>query len=170
MILKSKRVVALVAFAVVLAVSVPAIAEWNKGLEAYNRKDFAAAATEFEEVTKTNPDYAGGFYMLGLCQRSLGQLSPAVANLRKAVEIDQRVASEEGKAPNASYAVGLAQALLQAQQYQEAYNLLKPMSLGSIDARYRSNYALLFAQAATKTNRNGEAIQVLNSQKLSAIH
>jgi tetratricopeptide (TPR) repeat protein len=33
-----------------------------------------------------------------------------------------------------------------------------------MDAQYRSSYALLFAQAATKTNRPDEAIQVLNTQ------
>jgi tetratricopeptide (TPR) repeat protein len=160
----SRKMVVPVALVAALAVAVPAIAEWNKGLEAYNAKNYAAAATEFEEVTKTNPDYAGGFYMLGLCQRSLGQISPAVANLRKAVEIDNKAAADEGRAANASYSVGLAQALLQAKQYQDAYSLLKPMSISSMDARYRSSYALLFAQAATKTNRGGEAIQVLSGQ------
>jgi tetratricopeptide (TPR) repeat protein len=138
-----------------LVAALPAHAEWNKGLEAYNKKDWANAVKEFEEVTKTNPDYAGGYYMLGVSQRAAGQLSPAIASLRKAVELD---------GSQASYKIALGQALLQGRQYQNAYALLQPLSLSSIEAGHRSNYALLFAQAATKTNRPGEAIGVLTTQ------
>ncbi len=138
-----------------LAAALPAHAEWNKGLEAYKTKDWATAVKEFEEVTKTNPDYAGAYYMLGVSQRALGQLSPAIASLRKSVELD---------GSQASYKIALGQALLQADQYQNAYELLKPLSMSSMDASHRSSYALLFAQAATKTNRPGEAISVLTTQ------
>jgi tetratricopeptide (TPR) repeat protein len=64
----------------------------------------------------------------------------------------------------ASYKIALGQALLQADQYQNAYELLKPLSMSSMEASHRSSYALLFAQAATKTNRPGEAISVLTTQ------
>jgi tetratricopeptide (TPR) repeat protein len=140
---------------VLLAAVIPAHAEWNKGLEAYKAKDWATAVKEFEEVTKTNPDYAGAYYMLGVSQRALGQLSPAIASLRKAVELD---------GAQSSYKIALGQALLQAEQFQKAYELLKPLSISSVDAANRTNYALLFAQAATKTNRQTEAISVLNAQ------
>jgi len=147
--------IAVAATVLLLAVAVPAHAEWNKGLEAYNKKDWATAVKEFEEVTKTNPDYAGAYYMLGVSQRALGQLSPAIASLRKAVELD---------GGQASYKIALGQALLQAERYQNAYELLKPLNMSAMDASLRSNYALLFAQAATKTNRSGEAISVLTTQ------
>ena len=150
-----RRLAGLVALLLAVAVAVPAAAEWNKGLEAYNKRDYATAAKEFEEVTKTNPDYPGGFYMLGLCQRSLGNLSPALASLRKAVDLDPA---------NASYKVGLGQAQLQAERFQDAYTTLKGVDMGSMEAKYRSSYALLFAQAATKTNRPAEAIQILTTQ------
>jgi tetratricopeptide (TPR) repeat protein len=151
----SRAAIAGAAAFLLLAAVLPAHAEWNKGLEAYNKKDWANAVKEFEEVTKTNPDYAGGYYMLGVSQRAAGQLSPAIASLRKAVELD-------GSQP--SYKIALGQALLQADQYQSAYELLKPLSMSSMEASYRSSYALLFAQAATKTNRPGEAISVLTTQ------
>jgi tetratricopeptide (TPR) repeat protein len=143
------------AAALLLAAALPAHAEWNKGLEAYKTKDWATAVKEFEEVTKTNPDYAGAYYMLGVSQRALGQLSPAIASLRKSVELD---------GSQASYKIALGQALLQADQYQNAYELLKPLSMSSMEATHRTSYALLFAQAATKTNRPGEAIGVLTTQ------
>jgi tetratricopeptide (TPR) repeat protein len=144
-----------VAASLLLLAAAAAHAEWNKGLEAYKQKDWATAVKEFEEVTKTNPDYAGGYYMLGVSQRALNQLSPAISSLRKAVELD---------GSQSSYKIALAQAMSQAGQYQNAYQVLKPLSLSSIDASNRSSYALLFAQAATKTNRAGEAINVLNAQ------
>ncbi|MEJ2187881.1 MAG: tetratricopeptide repeat protein [Acidobacteriota bacterium] len=150
-----RATVAAATLVLLLAASVPAHAEWNKGLEAYKNKDWATAVKEFEEVTKTNPDYAGGYYMLGVSQRAAGQLSPALASLRKAVELD---------GSQSSYKLALAQALLQAKQYQDAYSLLKPLNISSLEAAHRSTYALLFAQAATKTNRPGEAISVLGGQ------
>jgi tetratricopeptide (TPR) repeat protein len=151
----SRATIAGAAALLLLAAALPAHAEWNKGLEAYKKKDWANAVKEFEEVTKTNPDYAGAYYMLGVSQRALGQLSPAIASLRKAVELD---------GSQASYKIALGQALLQANQYQNAYELLKPLSMSSMDASHRSSYALLFAQAATKTNRPGEAVSVLTTQ------
>jgi tetratricopeptide (TPR) repeat protein len=151
----SRATIAGAAALLLLAAALPAHAEWNNGLEAYKKKDWATAVKEFEEVTKTNPDYAGAYYMLGVSQRALGQLSPAIASLRKSVELD-------GSQP--SYKIALGQALLQADQYQNAYELLKPLSMSSMDASHRSSYALLFAQAATKTNRPGEAIGVLTTQ------
>ncbi len=151
----SRAAIAGAVASIILAATVTAHAEWNKGLEAYKQKDWANAVKEFEEVTKTNPDYAGGYYMLGASQRAFGQLSPAIASLRKAVELD---------GSQASYKIALGQALLQANQYQNAYELLKPLNLSSMDASHRSSYALLFAQAATKTNRPGEAIGVLTTQ------
>ena len=151
----SRATIAGAAALLLLAAALPAHAEWNKGLEAYKTKDWATAVKEFEEVTKTNPDYAGAYYMLGVSQRALGQLSPAIASLRKSVELD-------GSQP--SYKIALGQALLQADQYQNAYELLKPLSMSSMEASHRTSYALLFAQAATKTNRPGEAIGVLTTQ------
>ncbi len=114
----SRATVAVVAVILLLVAAAPVQAEWNKGLEAYKNKDWATAVKEFEEVTKTNPDYAGAYYMLGVSQRALGQLSPAIASLRKAVELD---------GSQASYKIALSQALLQANQFQNAYEVLKPL-------------------------------------------
>jgi len=137
----------------------PVYAEWNKGLEAYKAKNYGAAATEFEEVTKTNPDYVGGFYMLGLCQRAQNNLSAAIGNLRKAVELDAA-----NETPDPRYRIALAQALNQANQFSEAYTTLKALDFNKLPASYRSSYALLFAGAANKTNRAGEAVPILNAQ------
>jgi len=146
----------LAVLAVLLAmVSGPAFAGWEKGVAAFQKKDYRTAVAEFTEVTKTNPDYAGGYYMLGLAQSQLGQTSQALGNLRKAVELDGN---------NLQYKVALAQVLVQARQYNDAYGLLKKVNPSKLAARQKSLYALLFARAATKTNRPNEAIQVLEQQ------
>lgn len=146
-------VLAVVALLVMTAA--PVAAEWTKGTEAFRAKDWATATKEFAEVTQTNPDYAGAYYMLGLSQSNQGKLSQALANLRKAVELD---------AANSSFKVALGQALLQAKQFSESYSTLKGVSPDSLQAAHRSGFALLFAQAATKTGHSSEAIQALNTQ------
>ena len=150
-----------VGIALILAICAapPVLADWEGGLAAYQAKDWATAATEFQEVTETNPDYVGGYYMLGLVQRSQNNLSAALGNLRKAVELDAA-----GESPDPRYSIALAQGLNQARQYSEAYTALKAFSFGSLPSSYRTSYALLFANAANKTNRSGEAVNVLNAQ------
>lgn len=145
----------LILLALACALAVPAAAEWTKGTQAFQAKDWATAAREFEEVTQTNPDYAGAYYMLGLSQSNMGKLSQALASLRRAVELD---------GSQTSYRVALGQALLQAKQYGDAFSTLKAVSLDSMDQSHRSGYALVFAQAATRSGNPSEAVRVLNAQ------
>jgi len=142
-------------FAVALSLAAPGFADWEKGVTAFKKKDYRTAVTEFAAVTKSNPDYAGGFYMLGLSQSQLEQKSQALGNLRKAVKLDPG---------NSQYQVALAQVLVEAKQYSDAYGVLKGIDASKLSARQRDLYALLFAQAATKTNHSGEAVQVLKRQ------
>ena len=153
--MKSTRrrwLVACAAVALSMVMVQSAAADWATGVQAYKNKDYATAVSAFEEVTQTNPDYAGAYYMLGLSQQALGKLSQALANLRKAVELE---------ADNSSYKLALAQALVLAKQYQDAYTQLKAISAGGLQPAHRSTHALLLAQAATKTGRPAEAVSVL---------
>ncbi len=154
---RNRRIVGWAAAAALLslAVAVPSYADWEKGVKAFSSKDYATAIKEFQQVTETNPDFAGGYYMLGRAQLANKELSPAVANLRKAVDLD---------GGNASYKLAYAQALLQTGEYSTAYGVLKPMDLAAMDVRYRSAYALLFAQAATRTGHSDQAIGILTRQ------
>lgn len=145
----------LAAMIVVLSLAAPSFADWEKGVAAFKMKDYTTAVKEFTGVTKTNPNYAGGFYMLGLSQNQLGQKSQAVGNLRKAVKLDPK---------NPQYQVALAQVLVEAKQYNDAYGVLKGINTGKLGNRQRDLYALLFAQAATKTNRASEAVKVLKRE------
>lgn len=130
-------------------------ADWQKGIAAFQKNDFATAVKEFQQVTKTNPDFAGGYYMLGLAQNQLGQISQALGNLRHAVKLD-------GKNPQ--YRTALGQVLLRAKQYDDAYKVLKAVDPATLKTRERTFYTLLFSGAATKTNHLQDAVRVLQAR------
>ncbi len=98
----------------------PVFADYAAGMAAFKAKDYAKAAEEFKAVIASQPNEPATHYMLGLSQRAQGSLSPAVAELRKAVELDSASA-----APNPLYTITLGQTLNQTKQYGEAYSTLK---------------------------------------------
>lgn len=147
------------ALIIAIGASAPVFADYAAGMDAFKAKDYARAAQEFEAVIKSQPNEPATHYMLGLCRRSQGNLSPAVASFRKAVELDSA-----NEAPNPMYSITLGQTLNQARQYNEAYSTLKAVDFNKLPANYRSTYALLFAQAANKSDRAGEAVNILNAQ------
>jgi len=153
--LKCRRLAGLAIGVLVLAWASTVAADWEAGRQAFKNRDYATAIQEFEKVTQTNPDYAGAYYMLGLAQSASGKASAAVANLRKAVELE---------ADNVNYKIALGQVLIRARQYSEAYSALKGVSLSAVDSQNRTTYALYFAKAATASSRPGEAVKVLNAQ------
>ncbi|MCP4902690.1 MAG: tetratricopeptide repeat protein [bacterium] len=148
-------IVGLALLAVMCIAPLPVDADWAEGVDAFQKRDYRTAITEFDTVIERAPDYAGAYYMKGRSQRALGQTSQALASLRQAVELD---------GSNALYRVALGEGLLQTGKYAEAYSTLKPVSLNQVDARTRSSFALLFANAATKTNRSDEAARILSQQ------
>ncbi len=148
-----------VALIIAIGTVAPVSADYAAGIAAFKAKDYAKAAQEFEAVIESQPNEPATHYMLGLSRRAQGNVSAALGSFRKAVELDS--ASE---APNPMYPITLGQTLNQAKQYNDAYTTLKALSFSKLPANYRSNYALLFAKAATETNRGSEAISVLDAQ------
>ena len=150
-----KRATTVAVLILTLVVAGVAHAEWNKGTAAFKKGDYRTAEKEFTEVTKTNPDHYAGYYMLGVTQLKLKKRSQAVANLQKAVEL---------KPDYVPARIALGQALVSAKQYPDAYAVLKKVQLSQVPAQQRSNFALIFAAAATKAGRPGEAISTLQKQ------
>lgn len=152
---ESRRLALSLGVAILVAVTCSASDDWNRGLEAFKKKDYAAAASEFEAVIQRAPDYPGGYYMLGLTQRAQRKSSQAIGNLRKAVELD-------GAAP--LYKIELANTLVQAGQYQEAFNLLRALELGALPGNLRTSFALALAKAASEVGQPQAAISALSQQ------
>ncbi len=144
-----------IVFAAVVVAATAAWADWNKGLEALNAKQYAAAIKEFEAVIEASPTYAGAYYMKGVAEQQDGKLGPAVASLRKAAELDPK---------DPRYAIAYGGALVSSKKYPEAYTCLKALDLNSIAASMRTTYALNFASAAAEVGKGEEAVSVLKAQ------
>lgn len=134
-------------------------ADWAKGVDAYKKRDYKTAVSEFKEVAKQSPDHAGTQYMLGLSLRGARQLPQALTALQKAVKLDPQ---------NASYAIALGQTLVQAGKYNDAYLVLKKVSYSKLDSRSKSMYAPAFGTAAIKAGFPAEAVKVLEAQSRSS--
>jgi tetratricopeptide (TPR) repeat protein len=129
--------------------------DWDRGVAALQKKDYATAAKEFEAVIQRAPDYAGAYYMLGLTQRSQNKTSQALGNLRKAAELD---------GAQVLYQIELGNTLVQAGQYQDGFKVLQAVKFSGLPANYRTTYALAFAKAASEINRSDAAIPILIQQ------
>ncbi len=61
---------------------------YNRGVEAYNRRDFFTAAKEFQEAVREHPGYADYHFALAMAWRELGELDQAVDALEEALKIN----------------------------------------------------------------------------------
>ena len=134
-------------------------ADWAKGVDAYQKRDYKTAVQEFKAIAEQSPDHAGTQYMLGLSLRGARQIPQALTALQKATKLDQQ---------NSSYAIALGQTLVQAKKYNDAYLILKKISYSNLDSRSKAMYAPAFGTAAIKAGFPGEAVKVLQAQTTSS--
>lgn len=83
---KNKLTTLVFAVAVMLINSIFLLAEWDKGVQCYNKKDFKCAEAEFKEVVDLNPEHYAGYYMLGLTYLDSNRLNDAEKNLLLALK------------------------------------------------------------------------------------
>ena len=101
--------------ATVLAAHSVVLADWNEGLSAFETGNYEAAAGHFAEITRTNPTWPGGYYMLGRCQAAQEQGREAILNLQKAVDLDPS---------DAEAVIALSQVLIAEEKFGETRKLL----------------------------------------------
>ncbi len=128
----------LVFAATIIFIAAAASAEWKAGVAAYQARDWAKAQKEFEEVTKTNPDYAGGHYMLGLTLKNLRQNAAAIEAFKKANSLEPE---------NAGYAAALAGMLLDQNKASEAEGILSKAKTQDLRSGQKAAFLLLEAKA-----------------------
>lgn len=117
---------------------VPASANWDAGVEAYKKKDWAGAMREFQAVLQTNPGYHGAHYMLGLVLKQLGRRDEALKELQEAARL------EPG---NARYAAALAGLLLERDRPREAWAALEPVKVQLLRGQEKTALLLLQCRA-----------------------
>lgn len=80
----------LIVVAVVLALSLPAIAEYynNQGKSAYDAGKMSVAINNFERAVKLNPNHAIAHYNLGIAYEKNTQYDKAMEEYREAIRAD----------------------------------------------------------------------------------
>jgi tetratricopeptide (TPR) repeat protein len=123
---------------VLLLSVIPASADWNAGVDAYNRKDWNTALKEFQAVLETNPNYHGAHYMLGLVLKQLGRGDEAIKQLQEANRLEPL---------NPSYAAALGGMLLERDRPREAWAVLEPVKTAALRGAQKTAVLVLQCRA-----------------------
>ncbi len=129
-----------------------ALADWNEGLAAFNSENYQSAAEHFAEITRTNPSWPGGYYMLGRCQSELDQWTEAIESLRKAFDLDPS---------DADVVIALSRELMAGEQFDQTREILESTRLNELPPALRSEAAALLATAMVEEGDAQEAIGLL---------
>lgn len=157
--------VAAVVVAVALAAG-PAGADWNAGIQLYNEGRFADAMEYFQATVKSNPNWPGGYLMLGRCQLALKQYDEALVNLRRSVEL--------GPDDPANVAT-LSRALMAVDRHAEARELLEGLDFETLSPEWKTEVARMLARCLIVEDRAGDAVALLEARLVddpenSALH
>jgi len=134
----------------VAAAPLAAHADWEQGMAAFDAGDFDAAAVQFTQVILADPEAHEAYYMMGRCYSELGRRDEAVANLEKAISIEQ---------DDAAYALALGRELLSDGQYRRAHSVLGGISKDAFGGSEQIVFGLLRVRAAIKSGHPEEAVE-----------
>ena len=144
----SNRVLTLGVF---LLSAVPALADWNAGMEAYNKKDWNTALKEFQGVLQTNPNYHGAHYMIGLALKQLGRSDEAIKELQEANRLEPS---------NPSYAAALGGTLLERDRPREAWAVLEPVKTQALRGAQKTAILTLQCRARAEMGEFPQATEL----------
>jgi tetratricopeptide (TPR) repeat protein len=97
--------------------------DWNRGVAFYTKGDYQAALAEFQDIAREQPDIAGAWYYIGLCEFKLKRYKRADSPLSHAVDLLQAQTPESVDLEGAWYTLGFSRYLLN--QYDAAVDPLK---------------------------------------------
>lgn len=138
-----------------VAVSAIALADWTQGISAFNSGNFEEAATHFTEITRSNPDWPGGYYMLGRSQSEMGLEKEAIQNLQQAYDLDSS---------DSDTVIALSQALMVENRFTETRELLEGDKTDAMSAPLRSQATILLASAMLGEGETGAAVVLLQER------
>lgn len=125
----------LTAFLLILCV-LPAGADWQTGVHAFQAEDWDAARAQFQAVTDAQPAWYGGHLMLGRTYLELDRHEEALASLEKAWTLDARP----------EIALLLAQTALKQHETELAARALEADPPAAMDATHRARWHALRAR------------------------
>ncbi len=123
-----------------------ALADWEKGVAAFQKGDFQTAVKDFQELVAQQESFQG-HYMLGLSLGRLNRKEEALNHLRKAYDLN----------PNdLSVKLELARAYMSVRRYGDSARLLGTLSsadLGKLDAAKKK---ALYQMRAASREQSGD--------------
>ncbi|MDA8015931.1 MAG: tetratricopeptide repeat protein [Thermoanaerobaculia bacterium] len=133
---------------VALVAVLPAEAGWDEGVAAFTKKDYKAAAAEFQTLVEQQPESYRIQYMLGATLQRLGRKEEALNHLTKAYDLN----------PNdLSVKLELGKAYFSSRRYQEVARLLDTVEVGSLPASHRSALYQMRGEAKLKVGNDSAA-------------
>jgi tetratricopeptide (TPR) repeat protein len=105
--------------ALIFLLAVPAAAsDWDRGVNLYNKGDFRRALAEFQDIVQEQPDAAGAWYYIGLCEFKLKRYDRVELPLSHAIDLLEIQTPSSADIAGAWYTMGISFYL--ANQYDKA--------------------------------------------------
>jgi tetratricopeptide (TPR) repeat protein len=82
--------------------------DWGRGVALYNKGEFRAALAEFQAVAEQQPDVAGAWYYIGLCEFKLKRYDRVELPLTHAIDLLEAQSPESADIAGAWYTIGLS--------------------------------------------------------------
>jgi Flp pilus assembly protein TadD len=133
------------AFAGIAAAS----ADWQAGVTAFQSGNYSAAASEFQAIVQSQPEWPGGHKMLGLTYLKMKKASDAVNSLKKAYELSPE---------DPSIQMYLGEAYIATGRYSDAAAFLSKVNASGLDAKQQGYLARLRATALSKSGQTDGAL------------
>jgi Flp pilus assembly protein TadD len=126
-----------------------ASADWQAGVTAFQSGNYSAAASEFQAIVQSQPEWPGGHKMLGLTYLKMKKANDAVTSLKKAYELSPE---------DPSIQIYLGEAYIATGRYSDAAAFLSKVNASGLDAKQQGYLARLKATALSKSGQTDGAL------------
>ena len=135
--------------ALLLLMSIPAMAGWDEGVAAFRSKDYQSAYTLFQEYVQSNPSVAQGHYMLGTVAMQIKRNDEALTHLRKAYDLNPNDLATK---------MALARSYSTAKRYSDVAKLLGSIDASGLPASQKAFFYQARGTSRAKTNDSSGAL------------
>lgn len=132
----------------------PLHAGWQEGVAAYQADQLETALAEFQAVTESRPDFAGGHLMVGQVLSRLDRWSEATVSFARAYELEPE--------PKPGLILPWSRALIEGRQPEKALTLLDRIEPGVLNGDQKLVYHALLSRALTDGEPSARSIERLD--------
>ncbi|MCZ6779579.1 MAG: tetratricopeptide repeat protein [Acidobacteria bacterium] len=146
----------IVCLGVLTVVSLPLLASYEEGLNAFKAKDYGRAIEEFSIEIEKHPNYDYGHFMLGMSYLKLKKVDKALPYLERAAEIDKE---------KLVYLYNLSQAYRQLGKWDKVIRTLEGKTELRARPKENANSHYLLGLAYVNAKRYPDAVDQLEAGK-----